>query len=83
MKNEYDFSKSRKNPYAAKLRKPVTMRIDITAVAYFKELAAEWGIPYQNLINLFLVDCASQGRKPSIHWPSPPPSVTTRRAKRS
>lgn len=68
MRTEYDFTKSRKNPYAQQLKIPVTIRLDTAAVAYFKELAAELGIPYQNLINLFLRDCAMRKRRPSIEW---------------
>jgi predicted DNA binding CopG/RHH family protein len=68
MKKEYDFSKSRKNPYAKQLKRQVTIRLDTMAVAYFKQLAAELGMPYQNLINLFLRDCALQRRRPSIQW---------------
>jgi predicted DNA binding CopG/RHH family protein len=69
MRKEYDFSKSRKNPYAKQLKKQITIRLDTSAVAYFKHLAAELGMPYQNLINLFLRDCAQQRRRPSIQWP--------------
>jgi predicted DNA binding CopG/RHH family protein len=63
MRSEYDFSQSRKNPYASQLKRQVTLRLDITAVNYFKDLAAELGMPYQNLINLFLRDCAMQKRR--------------------
>jgi len=69
MKAEYDFSKSRKNPYAKQLKRQVTIRLDTAAVNYFKEMAAELGMPYQNLINLFLRDCAINKRRPAIHWP--------------
>ena len=69
MRKEYDFSKSRKNPYASRLKRQVTMRLDIAAVNYFKELAADMGMPYQNLINLFLRDCAMRKRRPVIEWP--------------
>jgi predicted DNA binding CopG/RHH family protein len=68
MKKEYDFSKSRKNPYAKQLKRQITIRLDASAVAYFKQMAAELGMPYQNLINLFLRDCAQQKRRPSIQW---------------
>ena len=68
MRAEYDFSKSRKNPYAKQLKRQVTIRLDTAAVKYFKEMAAEMGVPYQNLINLFLRDCAMHKRRPSIHW---------------
>jgi predicted DNA binding CopG/RHH family protein len=68
MKAEYDLSKmkSRKNPYAAKLKKPVTMRLSEDVIVYFKQMAAEKGVPYQNLINLYLRDCVSSHRKIDI-----------------
>ncbi len=70
MRKEYDFSKSRKNPYAKQLKRQITIRLDTAAVAYFKQMAAELGMPYQNLINWFLRDCAMQKRRPSIRWPT-------------
>jgi uncharacterized DUF497 family protein len=73
MKSEYDFSKPRKNPYAKQLKRQITIRLDVTAVNYFKEMAAELGMPYQNLINLFLRDCAMQKRRPAIQWPEEAP----------
>ena len=63
MRKEYDFSKSRKNPYAKMLKKQITIRLDVAVIEHFKKLAAETGIPYQNLINLYLKDCASSDRK--------------------
>ena len=74
MKSEYDLSKmrSRKNPYAAKLKKPVSMRLSEDVVAYFKSMANEAGVPYQSLINLYLRDCVMQHRKVQIAWPSKP-----------
>ncbi len=68
MKKECDFSKSSKNPYAKRLKRQVTIRLDIMAVDYFKQMAADMGMPYQNLINLFLRDCAVEKRRPSIQW---------------
>jgi predicted DNA binding CopG/RHH family protein len=68
MRKEYDFSQSRKNSYAKQLRRQITIRLDIESVDYFKELAAELGMPYQNLINLFLRDCAVHRRRPAIDW---------------
>lgn len=75
MRKEYDFSKSRKNPYANRLRRQITIRPDVTSVDYFKNLAAELGMPYQNLINRFLRDCATQKRHPSIQWPRAEPNT--------
>jgi predicted DNA binding CopG/RHH family protein len=68
MKEEYDFSKSRNNTYTQKLKKQITIRIDGDTIMYFKNLAGETGIPYQNLINLYLRDCALQKRKLSLKW---------------
>lgn len=70
MKAEYDFSvmKSRKNPYAAKLKRQVTIRMSDDIITYFKEMADETGIPYQSLINLYLRDCVAHNRKPDLSW---------------
>ena len=68
LREEYDFSKARKNPYAKKLKKQVTIRLEPEVIDYFKGLAQDNGIPYQTLINLFLRDCAQSGKKPSIEW---------------
>ena len=78
MRNEYDFSKSRKNPYASRLKRQVTIRLDVAAVDYFKEMAADLGMPYQNLINLFLRDCAIQKRRPAIELLQEPPKQPVR-----
>lgn len=70
MKKEYDLStmKSRKNPYAAKLKKSVTIRLSEEILSYFKQMADESGVPYQSLINLYLRDCVIQQRKLDITW---------------
>ncbi len=68
MRRQYDFSKARRNPYASRLKQSVTIRLDAAAVAYFKKLAAETGIAYQTLINLYLRDCAATGRKLALKW---------------
>jgi uncharacterized protein (DUF4415 family) len=74
MKVEYDLStmKSRRNPYASKLKKPVTMRLSEDVVAYFKGMAVEAGVPYQSLINLYLRDCVTQHRQVQIAWQTKP-----------
>ena len=68
MRKEYDFSKSKKNPYSKKLKKQITIRIDGDTIEYFKKLAKETGISYQNLINLYLVDCAHTHKKLNLTW---------------
>jgi len=70
MRKEYDLSKmkGRKNPYAKNLKKQVTLRMGVDVIEYFKDMAENTGIPYQNLINLYLRDCVQSGRKISINW---------------
>lgn len=70
MKKEYELSKmkSRKNPYASKLKKPVTIRLSEDVIDYFKSMSEESGVPHQSLINLYLRDCAKQHRKVDIQW---------------
>ena len=68
MKTEYDFSKAKLNPYLKKLRKPITIRLDVDAITYFRKLSEETGIPYQNLINLYLTDCAYHKKRLDLAW---------------
>jgi uncharacterized protein (DUF4415 family) len=74
MRDHYDLEnmKSWKNPYAKKLKQPVTIRLDQDTVGYFKGLAGETGMPYQKLINLYLRDCASQKKKLKVEWVDKP-----------
>ena len=76
MKKEYDFSDSVKNPYAKHLKKQVTLRLGIDVISYFKDLAEETGIPYQNLINLYLQDCAHAHKKLRFEWASETEELT-------
>jgi predicted DNA binding CopG/RHH family protein len=68
MRKHYDFSKGRKNPYAKRLKKQITIRLDLPTIQYFKASAETTGIPYQTLINLYLRDCAEQRRRLSMEW---------------
>jgi predicted DNA binding CopG/RHH family protein len=68
MRAEYDFSKAVKNPYAAQLKKQITIRLDEESINYFKSISADVGIPYQSLINLYLRDCATSSRKLNLKW---------------
>jgi predicted DNA binding CopG/RHH family protein len=70
MREEYDFKKSIKNPYAKKLKKAISIRLDEPTIDYFKQMSKETGIPYQNLINLYLRDCAENHKKLKIKWAS-------------
>ncbi len=68
MRKEYDFSAARQNPYAAQLKKQITIRLDEESITYFKTISEEVGIPYQSLINLYLRDCAASHRKLNLNW---------------
>ena len=68
MKKHYDFSKSKPNPYIKKAKRQVTIRLDVGTVVYFKGMAARAGIPYQNLINLYLRDCAAERKRLKMEW---------------
>ena len=68
LRNEYDFSKAKKNPYLKKLKKQITIKIDIDTVDYFKKQSELSGIPYQTLINLYLTDCASEEKQLHLSW---------------
>ena len=72
MRAQYDFSnmKGEKNPYRARLKQPIIIRLDKATVAYFKGLATDIGMPYQNLINLYLRDCAIHQKKLDLKWAS-------------
>lgn len=68
MRKEYDFTAAKKNPYAAQLKKQITIRLDEESIGYFKAISQDAGIPYQSLINLYLRDCAATRRKLNLNW---------------
>ena len=68
MRKHYDFSNARPNPYAKRLKKQVTIRLDEETIEYFKSLAAGMSIPYQTLINLYLRDCAASRKRLRLEW---------------
>ena len=72
MKDEYDLSKmkSRRNPYAAKLKRQVTIRMSDDVIEYFKGMSERTGVPYQTLINLYLRDCVANERELDLSWHS-------------
>lgn len=70
MRRQYDFSRARPNPYAKRLKRQVTIRLDEQTIDYFKSLAAETGVAYQTLINLYLRDCAATRRRLAMKWRS-------------
>jgi uncharacterized protein (DUF4415 family) len=76
MRKEYDFTSAKPNPYIKQLKKAVTIRLEPDVIAYFKALSLETHIPYQNLINLYLLDCARERRKISLKWNSPAANST-------
>ena len=70
MKKEYDFSKMKelKNPYVSDKKKPIGINLSPSVIDYFKRLSIETDIPYQKLIDLYLLDCVRTKKKPSIKW---------------
>lgn len=68
MRKKYDLSKSKKNPYAKKLKTQITIQIDTKTIAYFKSLASDTGMNYQVLIDLYLRECARKKKKPKVLW---------------
>ncbi|MCY4508112.1 MAG: BrnA antitoxin family protein [Acidobacteria bacterium] len=71
MRERYDFSAGRRNPYVKRLKRQGTIRLDQDTIDYFKNLSTDTGIPYQTLINLYLRDCATNGRKLAALWDAP------------
>ena len=69
MRDDYDFSNGIKNPYADKLKKQITIRLDDEVVNYFKNMAEETGMPYQNIINYYLKDCVKEKRHLTVAFP--------------
>ena len=45
MRRHYDFSKAKPNPYARRLKRQVTIRLDQDTIGYFQNLSEETGIP--------------------------------------
>lgn len=68
MRKEYDLSNSIKNSYAKKVKKQISIKIEEDTIEYFKELAIKVGIPYQNLINSYLTECALKQNEPKLKW---------------
>jgi predicted DNA binding CopG/RHH family protein len=68
MRKHYDFSKARRNPYAKRLKKQVTIRLEEPTLAYFKSLGERMGLPYQTLINMYLRDCAEHRKELRLQW---------------
>ena len=68
MREEYDFSNARKNPYIQKEKKQITINLNTEVVDYFKQQSEKSGIPYQTLINMYLTDCVVNERKLQMEW---------------
>lgn len=72
MKSEYDLSKMKRerNPYLKHLKAPITIRLRTDVIDYFKRQSVECGIPYQTLIDAYLVQCMDKGLKPTLSFNS-------------
>ena len=67
MRNVYDFSKAINSRFT-KTSRQITINLDNEVISYFKEEAGNSGIPYQKLINLYLLDCVRNNKKINIFW---------------
>lgn len=70
MKKEYDFTKGKKNPYSKLLKKQITINLSEEVLDYFKELSEKTSIPYQTLINFYLLDCVKNKKTIDVSWNS-------------
>lgn len=68
MKQSYDFSKAKKNPYSKQLKKQITIKVNEEVLEYFKELSEKTSIPYQTLINFYLLDCVKNKKTIEMEW---------------
>ena len=68
MKKNYDFSKAGKNPYAKRLKRQLTIKLDEETIAYFQNMAEDLTIPYQTLMSMYLRECADSGKGLRLHW---------------
>lgn len=68
MREEYNFTNAKRNPYIKKEKQQITINIDSNVITYFKTQSGNTGIPYQTLINLYLADCVSEKRELQISW---------------
>ncbi len=68
MKENYDFSKAVKNPYAKRLKRQLTIRLDQDTIDYFQEMGRDLSLPYQTLINMYLRECAASRKRLRLHW---------------
>jgi hypothetical protein len=78
MRKNYDFTNAIRNPYARRLKKQLTIRLDPETISYFQNLSREMALPYQTLMNMYLRDCAETRRRP--HWASPSSSERVNKA---
>lgn len=78
MKTNYDFSGAVRNPYAKRLKRQLTIRLDEETINYFQDLSREMSLPYQTLMNMYLRDCAETRKRP--HWAAPSRSAPAKRA---
>lgn len=81
MKKNYDFSRAVLNPYAKRLKRQLTIRLDEETISYFQGLSREMSLPYQTLMNMYLRDCAETRKRP--HWAAPSRSERATRPLRS
>ena len=78
MRKNYDFANAVRNPYAKRLKRQLTIRLDEETISYFQALSREMSLPYQTLMNMYLRDCAETRKRP--HWSAPARPARANRA---
>ena len=70
MKKEYELEKMKEipNPYRGKVKKSVGINLSPEVIDYFKAVSDETGLPYQRLIDMYLLDCVKKQRKLELKW---------------
>lgn len=68
MREEYNFTNAKRNPYIKKEKQQITINLDREVIDYFRNQSSTSGIPYQTLINLYLSDCVTNKRQLQMSW---------------
>ena len=68
MKKHYDFTKGEKNPYTNLLKTQITINLSNEVIEYFKDLSEKTSMPYQTLINFYLLDCVKNKKTLKFDW---------------
>ena len=66
MKKEYNFSKMKEVKSPVTVKKNIGVSLHHEVIDYFKSLSKKTSIPYQQLINFYLLDCVKKKKTISL-----------------